>query len=532
MPPFTRSTSAAWSGIFGPDPSSPSGSHRMASEQNSIPQSVSEPNKENPTNESNKTPNPTSDKATKLKLLTAEKERVEAELANLEKIASVIASRRPKVHSSLASSESPLRARDIEAELNASPENKSDHLSKPKDDAKGLGDALTTLFKPALERTGSFLTGAAADTIKKNYGDLSKPNRVPFTHAVTTHAKRSDDRVDALDNLKWKTAKDLKEQLEVLNLGGANKRLASTVYECMDADAEFPTFIQQASLRDPELAVNGLYLLHYINHGAGTKGDYDDDKAEKADFDEKPFLVAGVSKMAGLNHGTKLLNEIEHLPIQYITHCHAKHSLVLEKIPPHLKGEHWVKTLKSEFLRATRNGKGTPPWTLEELVDEIATFLSKEEPVIPATTMAASRDGGASRKGNKDGGAHVSENDDGGARARKYAASKCDGVVNWYDKDKKFGFAKAAEGKDIFIHASDLPEGQYPKTGDKISFNVKYDSKKKRDNATNIEIGDSATANVAEAETQTLQPVTASAQIAAPVRQTTQSRVTFINPFG
>ena len=30
MPVGTRSTSAAWSGIFGPDPSSPSGSNRRA----------------------------------------------------------------------------------------------------------------------------------------------------------------------------------------------------------------------------------------------------------------------------------------------------------------------------------------------------------------------------------------------------------------------------------------------------------------------------------------------------------------------
>ena len=52
-----------------------------------------------------------------------------------------------------------------------------------------------------------------------------------------------------------------------------------------------------------------------------------------------------------------------------------------------------------------------------------------------------------------------------------------EGTIKWYNSRKGFGFIEVEEGKDVFIHQSQVPEGTYLNDGDKVSFDVEEGAK-------------------------------------------------------
>jgi cold shock protein len=51
------------------------------------------------------------------------------------------------------------------------------------------------------------------------------------------------------------------------------------------------------------------------------------------------------------------------------------------------------------------------------------------------------------------------------------------GVVKWYNPRKGYGFIENEEGKDIFVHRTQVPEGTYLNEGDKVTFEIEEDEK-------------------------------------------------------
>ena len=48
-----------------------------------------------------------------------------------------------------------------------------------------------------------------------------------------------------------------------------------------------------------------------------------------------------------------------------------------------------------------------------------------------------------------------------------------EGIVNWFNVNKGFGFVKGEDDVDYFVHISSIPKDVILKEGDKISFIVK-----------------------------------------------------------
>ncbi len=46
------------------------------------------------------------------------------------------------------------------------------------------------------------------------------------------------------------------------------------------------------------------------------------------------------------------------------------------------------------------------------------------------------------------------------------------GTVKWFDATKGYGFITSKEGKDIFVHISDVKEGTAPRQGEKVRYDV------------------------------------------------------------
>ncbi len=46
------------------------------------------------------------------------------------------------------------------------------------------------------------------------------------------------------------------------------------------------------------------------------------------------------------------------------------------------------------------------------------------------------------------------------------------GTVKFFNERKGFGFITADDGKDYFVHMSDLPEGTILREGDSVSFEI------------------------------------------------------------
>ena len=51
------------------------------------------------------------------------------------------------------------------------------------------------------------------------------------------------------------------------------------------------------------------------------------------------------------------------------------------------------------------------------------------------------------------------------------------GVVKWYNPRKGYGFIENEEGKDIFVHRTQVPQGTYLNEGDKVTFEIEKDEK-------------------------------------------------------
>lgn len=63
------------------------------------------------------------------------------------------------------------------------------------------------------------------------------------------------------------------------------------------------------------------------------------------------------------------------------------------------------------------------------------------------------------------------------------------GTVKFFDENRGFGFIKRAFGRDVFLHASDLPEGvDLPAEGELVFFDVIEEKKGHR--ATRVRFGE------------------------------------------
>jgi len=63
-----------------------------------------------------------------------------------------------------------------------------------------------------------------------------------------------------------------------------------------------------------------------------------------------------------------------------------------------------------------------------------------------------------------------------------------DGTVKFFNRNKSYGFISGDDGKDYFVHSSDIAPGIYIKDGDKVSFEVGEGEKGPK--AENVEIID------------------------------------------
>jgi cold shock protein len=46
------------------------------------------------------------------------------------------------------------------------------------------------------------------------------------------------------------------------------------------------------------------------------------------------------------------------------------------------------------------------------------------------------------------------------------------GKIKWYNEKKRFGFITTDEGQDVFLHASDIPDGCKFEKDDRVEFEV------------------------------------------------------------
>lgn len=59
------------------------------------------------------------------------------------------------------------------------------------------------------------------------------------------------------------------------------------------------------------------------------------------------------------------------------------------------------------------------------------------------------------------------------------------GKINWFDKERKFGFISSQSG-DVFVHISGVLFGYQPEAGDEVTFDITADKKSGRNKAINV----------------------------------------------
>ena len=58
------------------------------------------------------------------------------------------------------------------------------------------------------------------------------------------------------------------------------------------------------------------------------------------------------------------------------------------------------------------------------------------------------------------------------------------GTIKWFNQRKGYGFIRGEDGKDIFVHRTDVPAGTILNEGDNVEYKIETTEKKPR--ATNI----------------------------------------------
>lgn len=52
-----------------------------------------------------------------------------------------------------------------------------------------------------------------------------------------------------------------------------------------------------------------------------------------------------------------------------------------------------------------------------------------------------------------------------------------DGKIKWYNARKGYGFIETEDGKDIFVHRTQVPRGTFLNEGDKVTFEIEEDER-------------------------------------------------------
>ena len=302
-------------------------------------------------------------------------------------------------------------------------------------------------------KTGSFIPKEEASLIACA---LNKDERPGFKSKIIQQSARMEPRVIDLINLKWTTRAQLAAALKDTGLGDINARLSSTIVRCLKPKEKAPVveLLSLAMETDTELAMSGLLLLDWIDK-EGTVGAFDKDEKEKAIFDSKPFFEAGVAETFNKVGGAKLLKAINALPEKYRAHGLDTYKLIIGKIPPHLKSSLHFEQLRLDLHKASRTGR-KPPWTPEELCDEIASYLEMAEPAPPKVYKTY-------------------KSEDGGERARRLKGQTLDGIVSgkWHNDKFTFLTIDGDDTNNVFCHKSAII-GTKPETGDHVQFQIEY----------------------------------------------------------
>ena len=346
-------------------------------------------------------------------------------------------------------------------ELEVDDDEYADNFSGPAFMLTALKEAIVSTKE---EKTGSFLSSEAASLITSG---LAKPMRAEYIQTVLNQSILIDARVEQLKCITaWVSEKDLDDRLALLHLVNVDKRLAATIYQTLDSKSPTVKLLLKATVSKPKLGISGVRIIDWIKKD-GAKGSYGEHKKEKQTFDEKMFFTAGVSADENKVAGGNLLLEIDALPASYTMHKHAKLEMILEKIPFHLKDSTWADRLRTDFHMKTAGGTDSEaPWSPEELINLISSFLSLEPVLVAPVVRKATLQ---KPKPNLDG--------DGGERAKRYGGKILYGTAG-FQHDAKSGKGTycfinidSDTGDDTFCHSNDVKGGAL-KEGDRVQFKL------------------------------------------------------------